>query len=234
VMVVNEALARRYWPGSTAIGRTLVTAGGAREIVGIVKDTHATGLGSFEPTVYVPVDGDRLPVALLRDDGPGTRAAMAAVAARLDPRATVRIVPLADSVDRWLESSRVGAFVAGSIGLLGLALATIGLAGVFAYAVQQRTREIGIRMALGARATDVVRLVLGSGARALGIGLATGLIGAAAAAQLLRSHLYGLSPLDPLVYAGVALVLAAAGATATCVPARRALRVDPIVALRYE
>jgi putative ABC transport system permease protein len=120
------------------------------------------------------------------------------------------------------------------LGGFALALATVGVCGVFGDVVQQRTREIGIRLALGAQRRDVVRLILAGNSGAVLAGLAAGLIGAMAGARLLQRELYGLSPFDPAAYAGVALILAAAGLTASYWPARRASRLDPAAALRHE
>ena len=123
---------------------------------------------------------------------------------------------------------------AGSLGLVGLLLVGLGLYGVTAFSVQQRTREIGVRMALGARRADVLRMVLGQGLRLAAWGAGVGLLIAAAAAQLLSSLLYGVSALDPITFAGVAALVLIVAALATLVPARRATRVDPLVALRDE
>jgi putative ABC transport system permease protein len=120
------------------------------------------------------------------------------------------------------------------LGVLGLTLATIGMFGVFAYVVRQRTKEIGIRMALGAPVVTIIRLVLSGNSRAIGVGLAAGIAGALAASQVLRSYLYGLSPLDPIAYGGVVVLLATAAMVASYLPARRATRVDPVLALRHE
>jgi putative ABC transport system permease protein len=128
----------------------------------------------------------------------------------------------------------VGAALAGILCGLALALASIGVFGVFAYVVQQRTREIGIRMALGARRAQVLHVVLGFNSRALVAGLTIGLASAAVGSRLLQRYLYGLSPFDPLAYGAVALLLALAAVIATYLPARRASKVDPIRALRYE
>ena len=124
--------------------------------------------------------------------------------------------------------------LAGVLGACALALATVGMFGVFAYAVRQRTREIGIRMALGAQPSAVVRLVLGGHSRAVVGGLIAGLLGGVAASLILRNRLHGLSPFDPISYLGVATILTVAGLAASYVPARRATRVDPVVALRHD
>jgi ABC-type antimicrobial peptide transport system permease subunit len=133
-----------------------------------------------------------------------------------------------------LYFTRVGGRVAWSIATLGLLLAAIGAFGVFAYAVEERRREVGIRMALGARPSQVIGLVLQSIRTTVVLGLGVGLAISAATAPLLRNYLYGLSPFDPLAYAQVAVILTAAAALATWLPARRATRVNPAEALRAE
>jgi ABC-type antimicrobial peptide transport system permease subunit len=127
-----------------------------------------------------------------------------------------------------------GPLLAAVLGACALALATVGMFGVFSYAVRQRTREIGVRMALGAQPSAVVRLVLGGHSYAVAAGLGVGLLGALASSALMRSRLHGISPFDPVSYLGVAAILAVAGLTASYIPARRATRVDPVVALRHE
>jgi ABC-type antimicrobial peptide transport system permease subunit len=146
----------------------------------------------------------------------------------------MQAAPLRDNLDRWLRGPRLGAELAGGLGLFALALASIGMAGVFAYAVQHRTKEIGIRMALGAQPAQVVGLVLGGSARAVAIGLAAGFAIALPASRLLRSELHGISPVDPVAYLAAALILAAAAIAASYAPARRATRIDPATALRHD
>jgi ABC-type antimicrobial peptide transport system permease subunit len=133
-----------------------------------------------------------------------------------------------------LLPARAGGYVLGLFGLVGMTLASLGVWGLVAYSVRQREREIGVRMALGAGARDVERLVVGEALRPVGLGLAAGLPVAAGAAQLLSSFLYGVSPLDPVTFVGVPLALAAAALLASAVPARQATRIDPIQALRSE
>ena len=154
--------------------------------------------------------------------------------ARLDSRLRVQATPLSANLSRELESSRYGATLASMLGACALALATVGTFGVFAYAVRQRTREIGIRVALGAPPSAVVRLILAGQSRAVLWGLGVGLLGAVAASIILRGYLYGLSPFDPITYMGVAAALMFAGFAASYVPARRATSVDPATALHYE
>jgi ABC-type antimicrobial peptide transport system permease subunit len=159
-------------------------------------------------------------------------AAVTAIVNRLEPRARVTVTPLGERVDEWLAELSMAPLAASALGLFGLGLATVGMFGVFAYVVRQRTREIGIRIALGATRGQVMRLVLTGSSRAVIAGLAAGTLGAIGASQVLREWLYGLSPLDPLTYGGVAVLLAASAMAASYVPARRAARLDPAQALR--
>jgi len=152
----------------------------------------------------------------------------------VDPALRVRIQPMTVGLDTQLRSARGGAAIAGTLGILALAFACVGMFGVFAYWVRQRTQEIGIRMALGAQSPDVIRLVLGTTGVAVSIGIAVGLAASAAAARLIRAYLLGASGVDPVAYAAVAALLVAASLSAAFLPARRATRIDPLVALRYE
>jgi putative ABC transport system permease protein len=140
----------------------------------------------------------------------------------------------ADLVRLTVGPTQAGAVLIGAFGALALLLAAIGLYGVVAYTVAQRTREVGVRVALGAGVGDVVRMVLGGGMRLAAVGVALGALAAAAVAQLLSSLLYGVSSVDPLAYVGGATLLLLVAFLANLIPARRAARVDPMVALRYE
>jgi ABC-type antimicrobial peptide transport system permease subunit len=155
--------------------------------------------------------------------------------AALDPNVPVlNAAPLVEQIKWSLLPQRLAASVAGAFGLVGLLLASVGIFGLVAYAVAQRTHEIGVRMALGAQAGDVLRMILAQGVRLALIGIAVGLAGAFAVTRLLTELLYGVSATDPTVYALVALLLAGAALLACYLPARRATKVDPMVALRYE
>jgi ABC-type antimicrobial peptide transport system permease subunit len=144
------------------------------------------------------------------------------------------IATLRDQVDLSLFPSRLAAWTLGGFGVLALLLAAIGIYGVVSYSVAQRTREIGMRMALGARAKDVLRLLLGEGLFVIVVGLGLGLLLAGLATRVIASFLYGVGATDPLTFAGVPLLLGAIALVASYIPARRATKVDPLVALRYE
>jgi ABC-type antimicrobial peptide transport system permease subunit len=152
----------------------------------------------------------------------------------LDNGVEVQVRPLASYRDQSLETSRVMALTAGVIGLLALVLASVGVFGVFSYVVHERTREIGIRMAIGARPPEVVRLVLRSSAWATLGGLGAGFVASFVVSRFLTGQLYGISRLDPRAYGLVALVLTVAATLATWLPARRATRIDPATALRVD
>jgi predicted permease len=242
VIVIGETMARRYWTIASAVGQRIyvdpATGGwnspGELEIVGVVMDIPQTSLDTVDATIYQPVSGRILPRVLIRGPGDASVAAVTAAAARIDPRLRVRSRPLSANLASQVGTSRSGALIAGALGGLALMLATVGMIGVFSYWVQQRTREIGIRMALGARSLQVIRLVIRSSARALAAGAAAGVILAAGTSRLLRSYLFGVSTFDPLAYGAVLLLLVMVGALASYLPARRATRIDPVVALRHE
>jgi len=254
VVVINESMARRFWPNDNPVGKTFFTGQSeTREIVGIVRNI-SDGLEEVYPMFYRPLgsspggsaielrggrrvvgtDGGPIPQLLVQTTSPAASEAIASAVARIDSRVRVRTRPLSASVEERRQAFRVGPLLAGLLGTFALMLATVGMFGVFAYAVRQRTREIGIRMALGAQSADVVRLILAGHSRAVMVGLVVGLLGAIAASQVLRGFLYGLSPFDPIAYLGVAVLLAFAGLAASYVPARRATRIDPLAALRHE
>jgi putative ABC transport system permease protein len=254
VAIVNESMARRYWPHDHAIGRTFVLDRSETiEVIGIVSDL-SSGIEASGPMFYRPLNpstpsgmrlmarngaapdagGGPIPFLIVRRARPGATDAIAATVADIDPKLRVKAEPLAQTLEEIRRGFRIGPLLAGLLGVFALALATVGMSGVFALAVKQRTREIGIRMALGAQSADVVRLILGGHSRAVVIGLGAGLLGSLSASQAMRGFLLGVSPFDPLAYLGVAAILAAAGMAASYVPARRATRVDPIAALRCE
>jgi hypothetical protein len=235
VVIINEAAARRWWPGERPVGKTLISNDRTREIVGVVSDSYNNDLSSIEAVIYFPITGRfGAPSVVIHDRRGASRERITAMLKQIEPRAQIRAQPLAISFQQKLQRSIYAAEFAGLLGLLALAIASVGMAGVFAYVVGQRTREIGVRMALGARPAVIIRLVLGSNLRALVCGLAVGIAGAAAVSALLIHALPGVHPLDPLAYAYVVLLLAVAVALASAFPARRATRIDPVRALRWE
>jgi predicted permease len=231
VILVNEALARQYWKDELPVGKTIISGKLTREIVGVVKDARTGSLDQTGPVFYVPFTGRAVPKVLT---APADAQAVAAIASRIEPRIRTEAIPLQQKLDRWFSTARIGAEIAGMLGVFALILATVGMSGVFAYVVQQRTKEIGIRMALGARPEQVVRLVLASSSRAVIIGLAAGVAIALPGSRLMQNILYGVNPLNPTAYLSVACILAAAGVAASYAPARRATRVDPLQALRHD
>ena len=229
-IVVNETLARRVWSSpAAAIGQTLPDVN--RRVVGVVADARLETMNGVEPTLFEPL-GTNVHYVIVT--GPANVERVRALIARLRPKATIDARPLADNIERSLEEATIGARLAGGLGILALALSAAGIFGVFSYVVTERTREIGLRLAIGARRVDVLRVLLRRAAIPLGVGLGIGLAASGMSGAILESKLYGLSPLDPVAYAGVLAVIAFATLCATLLPALRALRVDPAVALRTE
>jgi putative ABC transport system permease protein len=239
VVIINESLARRHWPGENPIGKYLWFEDGAKEIVGVAKDARNTGLDvADEPYIYLPLPfKDRRGLQLLVKSDAASGAlveSLRATVRSLDPKQKIEIRQLADVVKRSLGPLRLGATLASLFGALALALAAMGLYGVMAYAVGGRTHEIGVRMTLGARSVDVLRLVLRQGLLLVIIGVSLGLAISIVATRVLRAALYGVSPTDPLAFAAITLLLGIVALLACYLPARRATKVDPMVALRHE
>ncbi|HUF46268.1 MAG TPA: ADOP family duplicated permease, partial [Vicinamibacterales bacterium] len=248
--IVSERLAAEAWPGDNPIGKTLENGDfrPGREdsirtltVVGVAADAKYRWIGEGPaPFIYVAYAQEptrevnfflRRAVGSTAPLQPGVRAALTAFDRNL-PLVTMQ--PLTAYADFGLVPQRLAASVAGSLGLLALLLAGMGLYGVTAFAVASRTREIGVRMALGADRATVVRLVVWQAARVVGIGSAIGLVLAVGASQLVATLLFGISPLDPITYGATLAALAAITVIATALPARRAATVDPLRALRAE
>jgi predicted permease len=243
VAVVNEAFARRFWPGRDALGRRFSLDGDEGpwvEVVGIARDGKYLTLGeSPRPYLFVPLaqrPSPRLTI-LVRTEGnpeellPSVRAALQ----RLDPALPLYAVrTLRQQMETPLSGAQSGAATVGLFGALALILAAAGIYGVVSYAVAQRTREIGVRVALGARKADVVGMVLRRGAGMASVGIALGLVGASVLGRSLSGFLYGISGMDWPTYAAIAALLAGVTLLASWIPARRAARVDPLKALRAE
>jgi len=233
---VNRSLAALLWPEGSAVGRSIVIddtrLGGKYAVVGVSADAHTMSLERVDPAVYLAHDG--WGNMLVRDATPDLLARLSAVATAVDPRVKVSGGPLARSLLRFTRNSIISAAVASGIGAVALLLAAVGIFGVFAFMVEERRREIGIRMALGARSSQVIRSILGGTRWAVGGGLVAGGAMAVGASFVLRRYLLGMSPLDIRTYLTVAVILASAGLLASYVPARRAARVDPATTLRAD
>ena len=246
VAVVNEAFARRMFPGSDALGRFVSIdfydkQQGPRQIVGVLRDTRSFGADlKARAEIYIPLTQAtttllHLIVKADRPRDPRVASQLRATMADIDPTQVVdRVLPMQEMLDATVSTWRFGAWLLGLFAAMAVLLAAVGLAASITWWVTQRTREIGVRMALGANANGVAALVLRQGLAVAAIGIVLGLAGAAASTRLIASWLYGTTPLDPGTFAASALGMLAIAAAASYLPARRASRVDPIVALRVE
>jgi len=248
VVIINEVVARKYFQGQGALGKYLHVSGVLCEVVGVVGDVKSYVDQPAEPTTFIPAAQAKLGTSSLfegwfprsivaRTTGnplllnQALREALAA-ADPLVPTGAVR------SMDQVLEHSlALRSFMMLLLSIFGglaLVLASVGIYGVISYAVSQRTREIGVRMALGARPADVLRMILTEGLKLVAVGVALGIAAALLLTRLLEGMIYGVSMRDPLIFVAVNLLLVTVSLAACYVPARRAMRVDPLIALRYE
>jgi predicted permease len=246
VALVNEAFVRRMFPGSDALGRFVDIdyydkRQGSRQIVGVLRDTRSAGSDlRARAEIYVPLAQATTPLlhVIVRADRPSDprlAAELRSAVAALDSAQVVdRFMPLQDILDRSVSTWRLGAWLLGVFAAMALLLAAAGLAASIAWWVTQRTREIGVRVALGANATQVTSLVVRQGIALAGAGILLGLGGAAASTRLLESWLYGVTPLDIPTFAWASAGMLATAFLASYLPARRAARIDPVVALRAE
>jgi putative ABC transport system permease protein len=244
VAVISESLAREQWPNQDPIGHTIEFGnmdGDLRllTIVGIVGDAHEYGLDApARPTVYVNMfqrPRAEMSVTMLSDaDTQAVTSAARGILQSLDPEVPVRVRTFLQIYAASLGSRRFNVILIGFFGITALLLATSGVFGVMAYSVSRHTREIGVRISLGATTGDVMRMIVGQGLRTISIGVAVGITSALALTRTMKSLLFGITATDPLTFGGVTLLLVGAALLACYIPARRAAQVDPMVALRYE
>ena len=238
VVVANETLARMFWPGQEAVGQELVRGEDRLRVVGVVGDVQMRSLRSpANPGVYYPFHQEEEPYVSIhletRGAAPSVISAMKAAVASVDPEVPVTgITDLRSGLSRSLSETRTFGIVVAVFAGLALVLSVVGLYGLMAYGVTQRIREMGIRMALGAPARELVRLVLARGLVLSGFGLVLGLGVALAVGQALKGALFGVGAANPTALAGSAVLLLGSGLLAAWIPARRASRVDAAVSLR--
>jgi putative ABC transport system permease protein len=246
VVVVNQTLARRFWPNESAVGRRLTLDDNPDEpsdwmtVVGVVGDSrHRSLVDAIMPQIYAPesqVGLEEMALVVRTPLDPASLApAIRGLVGSLDPEVPVADIRQLTAIrDASLSTDRFRTLLFGAFGLLALGLAVLGVFGVISYGVVQRTREIGIRVALGARRAEILRLVIGEGLVTVAGGIAAGLIAGAGVSRVLVALLYEMKPWDPATFIAIAVVIAGAALGACVLPARRALRVDPAVALRSE
>jgi putative ABC transport system permease protein len=239
VVIINETMARRYWPGQSAVGKRVRTYD-TFEVIGVAKDIKYRNLGEeARPHFYYSLLQNYQPeVALLvrtMGDPASLLPAVRQAAQSLNPNlALYDARPLVENIAISMIPQRIAAILLGVFGLLALTLASVGLYGVMAHSVSQRTQEIGIRMALGATSRDVLRLIVGQGMLLAVIGVGLGLAGAFGLTRFLATLLYGVSPTDLATFAGTPLLLVTVALIACFIPAYKATKVGPMVALRHE
>lgn len=240
VAIVNETFARRAWPGRDAVGQRLVAGASRRslQVIGVVRDAKYRTIGeSPVPFIHVPAAQryESIMWLLMRSAGPSMVPQVRALLREMDANLpVVRSATLAEMTAFGLFPQRMAGWLAAVVGAIGILLAALGVYGVTAYNVSQRRREIGIRVALGAHRTQVLRLIVGHAMLLAAAGTALGLTAAGLVTRVLEGMLYGIRPLDPISFTGGAMIFVALALVASLIPARRAASVNPVEALRAE
>jgi predicted permease len=255
VTIVSETLAREMWPGENPIGKRFACCesgpkGGMdpvwHEVVGVVGDVRAQGLDrQIQPTFYLPLSqmppsgwdwlGRTMDLVVRTRGGTFPAEDLKTAVATIAPGVPIyQLSTMQQKIAGALEESHFDTFLLMLFAGMALVLSSVGIYGVLSHVFAQRTRDIGIRMALGATRAQIARHVLGWGLRLIGVGIALGVASAWASARVLSSLLYGVGPTDSVAFTVAAVILAAVALVASYIPARRAMRVDPMVALRYE
>ncbi|MBO0861933.1 MAG: ABC transporter permease [Chloracidobacterium sp.] len=239
--IVNNAFARKFWPNGDPMGKHILLQDdnlprGPLVVVGLAGDVKQFGLATEpRPEIYLPMRRNSMTLIVRTSGNPAQwAAAVRETIQRLDNRTVIGMRTLEEMVDRTAFSRRTLALLMGILGAVALLLAAMGIYGVISYMVAQRTREMGVRLALGAQRHDLLKLVLGQGVKLTTIGVAAGLALALAITRFLSSMLYGVSAADPITFASIASLFAVVALTASYLPARRAMKVDPITTLRQD
>jgi len=236
-VVIGESAARRLWPNESAIGKSCLIAQRSRTVTGVVKDSGANLMSNPDSVeAYLPIDDANAVYAtiLVHAANNAGQVSGALRAAATLPGIVPLVATFQSVIDSRMDTMRKTVAVVASLGTIASLLAMLGIFGLLAFTVAQRTREIGIRMALGARGWEVLRCVLGQYTFPFGIGALLGIAMAAAAAKVVRTILFGFIPFELVSFGSGLLLFAAVALTASIAPARRALRIDPASALHYE
>jgi macrolide transport system ATP-binding/permease protein len=235
--VISQSMANRFWAGADPIGKRFKDDAGSHEIIGVVADISSRQVGTLDgPLFYTPVlpgkSGHRF--VLRTNDTSASVNAVRDVVRSLDQNVFVSVEPLEESVRRMLEPARTGAWFSGTVSLLALLIAATGIYGMLSYHVVERTSEIGIRMALGAQPSNVLLLIVTDGMKLAAIGTAIGIAAAIVVTKLLTSTVFGVAPTDPITFVSVSLGALVVALLACYFPARRATKVNPLIALRSD
>jgi predicted permease len=239
-MVINETMARRYFDGENPIGRVVKNPHGTAQVVGVVGDVKHYGLDSepraeiFMPAWQQPLNGMALIVRTAADPQAYVEQVRREVLTIDAEQPIYDASTMVDVVSRSVFLPRISMLLLTAFAVSALLLAVVGIYGVVSYTVSQRTRELGLRMALGADQGATLRLVMGRSVALIAAGTVSGLVASVVAARVIAGLLYAVAPLDPIVFISVSALLALSGVVATLIPARRAMRLDPVVALRVE